>query len=328
MPDFGALVRRVDALQQRFRPPAFAFAVTKKFGDDRGGALAAELTYYGFLSIFPSLLILVTVLGFIGNRDVSDSVIGSTLAQFPVFGEQIGKNVSHPLPGSGFGLVVGFVILLYGVLGSTQAAQHTMAQVWNVPTVARPGFFPRLVRGLLFIGTLGLGMVITALLSSIVTVDDQALLARALSLVSAVVLNIGLFFVAFRVLTPKGVAPRALVPGAIVGGVGYSILLGIGTALIQHQLQHSQAVYGQFALVLGLMAWLAFVAQLTVYAAEINVVLARHLWPRGMTSPLTTADRQALRDLAHQEERKEEERVAVGFAPDAAAEAARDAQRT
>ena len=122
-------------------------------------------------------------------------------------------------------------------------------------------------------------------------------------------------------LTPKGVAPRSLVPGAIVGGIGYSILLAIGTALIQHQLKHSQAVYGQFGLVLGLMAWLALVAQLTVYAAEINVVLARHLWPRSVTPPLTDADRRALRDLAHQEERKPEERVAVGFAPDAVGEA-------
>lgn len=327
MPDFGALLRRVDTIQQRFRPTAFAFGVAKKFGDDRGGALAAELTYYGFLSIFPSLLIFVTVLGFVGNQSVSDSVIGSTLARFPVIGQQIGKNVSHPLPGSGVGLAIGLLLLLYGVLGSTHAAQHTMAQVWNVPPVARPGFFPRLARGLLFVGALGTGMVVTALISSIITVDDQSLLARAAGLVSAVGLNIGLFVAAFRVLTPKGVSTRSLVPGALVGGIGYSILLGIGTALVQHQLRHAQAVYGQFGLVLGLMAWLSLVAQLSVYAAELNVVLARGLWPRSITAPMTAADRQVLRDLAHQEERTAEERVAVGFEPDRVGEATRDARR-
>src|SRR3954447_6160949 len=135
MPDLGALLRRVDTTQQRFTPTAFAVGVAKKFGDDRGGALAAQLAYYGFLSIFPSLLVLTTVLGFIGNRDVSKSVIGSTLSQFPVLGEQIGKNVAHPLSGSGIGLVFGLLILFYGLLGSTQAAQNAMAQVWNVPAV-------------------------------------------------------------------------------------------------------------------------------------------------------------------------------------------------
>ena len=151
------------------------FGVTKKFGDDRGGALAAELTYYGFLSVFPALLILTTVLGFIGNREISDSVLGSTLSQFPVLGEQIGKNVARPLEGSGFALVVGLLILLYGVLGSTQAAQHAMAQVWNVPTVARPGFVSRLLRGLLLFVTLGVAMGVTALLSGVITQAGRCL---------------------------------------------------------------------------------------------------------------------------------------------------------
>src|ERR1700709_2299149 len=175
MPDFGAIVRRLDATQRQFKPSAFVFGVAKKFGDNRGGALEAELTYYGFLSIFPALLILTTVLGFIGNRDVSKSVIGSTLSQFPVLGEQIGKNVAHPLSGSGIGLVFGLLLLFYGLLGSTQAAQNAMAQVWNVPAVKRPGFFPRLARGALFIGTLGTGMVVSALLSGLVTVAGQSL---------------------------------------------------------------------------------------------------------------------------------------------------------
>ena len=328
MPDVGALVPRIDSIQRRFRPTAFAFGVVKKFGDDRAGALAAELTYYGFLSIFPALLILTTVLGFVGNRSVSDSVIGTTLSRFPVIGEQIGKNVDHPLSGSGLGLAFGLVILLYGVLGSTQAAQHAMAQVWNVPAKARPGFFPRLLRSALFFVVLAVGVAASTLLSGLATVTGQSLPARAAGFVGAVAVNIGLYAAAFRVLTPSSVSSRTLLPGAIVGGVGYSILLSIGTALVQHQLQHSQAVYGQFGLVLGLMAWLALVAQLSLYAAELNVVLARDLWPRSLAPPLTDADRQVLRDLAHQEERLIDERVGVGFAPDPEAEAARDARRS
>jgi YihY family inner membrane protein len=327
MPDLGAVVRRIDAVQQRYRPTAFGFGVVKKFGDDRGGALAAELTYYGFLSIFPALLILTTVLGFIGNKDVSKSVIGSTLSRFPVIGEQIGKNVSHPLSGSGIGLAIGLLILIYGVLGSTQAAQNAMAQVWNVPATARPGFFPRLLRGLLFFVALAVGVGASVLLSGLVTVAGQSIFTRVAGFVGVVAINIGLYVAAFRVLTPAPASTRTLVPGAVVGGIGYSILLSIGTALVQHQLKHAQAVYGQFGLVLGLMAWLALVAQISLYAAEVNVVLARRLWPRSLAPPTTDADKSVLRSLAHQEERTEDERVAVGFAPDAVGEATRDAQR-
>ncbi len=168
----------------------------------------------------------------------------------------------------------------------------------------------------------------SALLSGLVTVAGQSVPGRVAGFVAVLVVNVGLYAGAFRVLTPAAAPTRALVPGAVAGGFGYSVLLSIGTALVQHQLRHAQAVYGQFGLVLGLMAWLALVAQLTLYAAELNVVLARRLWPRSMAPPITEADRRALRDLAHQEERLEEERVAVGFAPDRVADAARDARRS
>jgi uncharacterized BrkB/YihY/UPF0761 family membrane protein len=202
-----------------------------------------------------------------------------------------------------------------------------MAQVWNVPAKARPGFFPRLLRSALFFAVLALGVAASTLLSGLATVAGQSMAARAAGFVGAVVVNIGLYAAGFRVLTPSSVTSRTLLPGAIAGGVAYSILLSVGTALVQHQLQHSQAVYGQFAVVLGLMAWLALVAQVSLYAAELNVVLARNLWPRGLAPPLTDADRVVLRDLAHEEERIVDERVGVGFAPDPEAEAARDARR-
>jgi YihY family inner membrane protein len=328
MAPWDGLIGRVDRWQRRTVPAGFVMGVTKKYGDDRGGALAAELTYYGFLSLFPSLLILATVLGFVGNEEVSDGVLGSALSQFPVLGEQIGKNAAHPIEGSGVALVVGFVFLLYGVVGSTQAAQHVMAQVWAIPMVDRPGFLSRVVRGLLLLATLGVAMAGSAVLSGLVTVAGTAGVARVLGLVALLVVNLGLFIVAFRVLTPSPVGTRALLPGAVAAGAGYTVLLTIGTALVQHQLKHAQAVYGQFGFVLGLIAWLALVAQLTVYAAELNVVVARRLWPRSISAPPTEADDRALRDIAHQEERREDEKVAVGFAPDPVGGAVRDARRT
>jgi uncharacterized BrkB/YihY/UPF0761 family membrane protein len=319
-------VRSIDGWQQRHRVPAVAFGVVKKFGDDRSPSLAVLLTYYGFMSLFPLLLVLTTVLGFIGNKSVSNGVLGTTLHQFPVVGEQLGASAAHPLTGSGLALVIGLALLVYGALGIAQASQHAMAQVWNIPGVIRPGFVPRLVRGLAFFGGLALGMAATGALSGLITIAGQDLALRVVGTVAAVALNIALYLAAFRILTPASIPTRQLLTGAVLGGVGYSILLLTGTALVQHQLRHAQALYGQFAVVLGLMGWLYVISQLTLYAAETNVVLARHLWPRSIVQPpLTDADERVLHDIARQEERRPEQRVGVGFVPDATTEAGEDA---
>ncbi len=316
-------------MQQRRRLLGFVVAVVKKFGDDRCPSLAALLAYYGFVSIFPLLLLLTTVLGFVGNRHLTDSVVGSALAEFPVVGQQIGQNAAHPLTGSAVALIAGFVGVLYGSLGVAQAGQHAFAQVWNVPGVVRPGLLPRLVRSVLFLVVLTAFVLTTAVVSGVATVRGQPGVTRLLLLAAEAVLNVGVYVAVFRVLTPKTVHTARLVPGAVLGGLGYTALLTAGTALIQRQLRHAQPLYGQFAFVLGLLAWLSLVAQVTLYAAEINVVSSRRLWPRSIVQPpLTPADEEVLRDIARQEERRPEQRVGVGFGPDAAEEAGRDARRS
>jgi YihY family inner membrane protein len=307
-------IRAVDQWQQRHRASAFVFGVIKKFGDDRGSMLAVTLAYYGFMALFPLLLVLTTILGFVGSRQLEGSVIGSTLKQFPVYGQQIGSNVAHPLHGSLVGLGLGLLGLVYGSLGIAQAAQHAMAQIWNVPGVVRPGFVPRLVRALLLFVTVGVAMAASAALSGVATVAGRGVVFRVLALVVAAAVNIALYLAAFRVLTPKQIPVRDLALGAIIGGVAYSMLLTLGTALIQHQLRHAQAIYGQYGFVLGLISWLYLVSTISLYAAEINVIRHRRLWPRSIVQPpLTEADRQVLGDIARQEERRPEQHVGVTF---------------
>ena len=309
------VVRRVDAFQQRHRVPGFAFGVVKKFGDDRAGSLAALMAYYGFLALFPLLLLFVTVLGFVAqhNADFQDRLVDSALAEFPIIGDQIARNVDS-LRASGLGLAVGLLGLAWGSLGFTQAGQHAMAQVWNVPGVDRPGFFPRLARGASIIGVLGLGVVATTVISGFSVFDSSLPVLRALSLVVTAALNVAISLAAFRLLTPKAIASRHLVPGAVLFGLAWSVLQLFGSYLISQRLQQTSETYGMFAIVLGLLFWLYLAAQLSLYAAEVNVVLTRGLYPRSIIQPpLTEPDRQALRELAQQEERRPEARVRVDF---------------
>jgi YihY family inner membrane protein len=293
--------------------------VIKKYTDDRGRNLSALLAYYGFLALFPLLLVLTTMLGFVGNARLADSVVGTTLQQFPVIGTQIGKDAAHPLQGSLLALVVGLLGLLYGALGVTRAAQQAMAQVWNVPQLARPRFLERTWRGLLALVGAGVAVAVSTLLSGVSTVAGHSWVLRIGTTLLAAGWMVLVYLGAFRLLTPRKSTTREMLPGAVLGGVAYTALLTAGTALVQHRLRRAEALYGQFAFTLGLIGWLYLVAQLTVYAAEVNVVRHRRLWPRSLrsTSP-TLADEEVLDELAEEERRTLGEDIEVGFGPSGA----------
>jgi YihY family inner membrane protein len=318
-------VRRVDAFQQSHPPFAFLFGVIKKFGDDRGGSLAALLAYYSFAALFPLLLLFVTAMGFVlaGHPALEQRLLNSALAEFPIVGAQLRDNI-HSMRGRGLGLVVGIVGLLWGSLGVTQAGQHAMAQVWNVPGRVRPGFPVRMVRGMLFLGVVGLGVASSSALAVLGAYASHSAIGRLFLLAASVAVNIGLYVLGFRTLTPGAVTTRDLLPGAVVAGIGWSALQFTGSYLIGHQLRHASQVYGFFAIVLGLLSWLALTAQITLYSAEANVVLKRRLWPRSIVQPpLTPADREVLTAIAEQEERRPEEDVVVVFEDEAAPRPAR-----
>lgn len=304
-------VRRVDRFQQRHRVLAIGFGVVKKFGDDRAGSLAALIAYYGFLAVFPLLLLLTTSLGLAlgANSSLQTAVLNSALRDFPIIGNQLVGQI-RPLRGSGAALVFGIGGLLWGSLGVTQVSQLAMAEVWNVPGVIRPNFVARFARGLSLFGVIGLGLVATTVLASLSTFGNAALPLKVLGIVGSVAINIGLYAAAFRLTTPASVPTGELVPGAALGGIAWSVLQALGAYLVGHQLRHASQVYGYFGSVLGLVSWIYLGAQLTLYAAEFNVVRSRRLWPRSIVQPpLTEADIRTFDAIARQGERRPEQAV-------------------
>jgi inner membrane protein YhjD len=216
----------LDRIQQRHRPTAFVFGVIKKFGDDEGSVLAALITYYGFVGLFPLLLVFVTVLGLLSaDSSFAHSLENSALAQFPVIGNQLTANVHALHAGSVVGLVIGLLLALYGSLGMSHAAQRAMAEVWNLPGVVRPGFFPRLGRSLTFLLVLAGNVLVTTGLTSLSTFGAHVGLFQNAGFkvgveALVVVANVAIYWLAFRVLTPAPVGSRELFPGAVLGGIG------------------------------------------------------------------------------------------------------------
>jgi YihY family inner membrane protein len=308
-------IRALDAGQQRFTPTAFVFGVIKKYGDDNGGVLASNLAYSAFVSIFPLLLILTTILGLVAavNPTARTQVLDAVAGQVPLIGKTLTGNVQELKRSSIIGLIIGFIGLIWGATGLAQSGLFTMEQVWNLPGPARPGYVQRLGRAMLFIALLGGGVIATTFLASLNTYLLKGFWAVVLAELLAAAFNTGMYIGAFRALTPKGVPTRRLLPGAIVGGVGWTALQVLGTWLVHHFL-HSDSVYGIFGVVLGLLAWIYVAVQLTVYAAEINVVLTRRLWPRSIVQPpLTEADRASMALQALQNQRRPEQHIEVTF---------------
>jgi YihY family inner membrane protein len=308
-------VRGIDAAQRRHTPTAFLIGVVKKYGDDNGGVLVANMAFSAFVSLFPLLLILVAVLGLVAalNPAFRHDAVNAVGNQIPFIGPQLKSGHLHQLHRSVIGLIVGLLGLVWGATGLAQAGLFTMEQVWNLPGPARPGFVQRLGRAIEFLGLLGVGVVATTLLAGLTTYGRNAPVLVVVAEAAAAVVNIGMYVGAFRLLTPKGVPTSRLLPGAVVGGIAWTLLQVLGTYLVHHFL-HSDSVYGVFGTVLALLAWINLAVQITVYSAEVNVVLARRLWPRSIVQPpLTEADRASMALQALQNQRRAEQRVQVSF---------------
>jgi YihY family inner membrane protein len=300
-------VKRLDAFQRRHRVTAFVYAVQKKYSDDRGGYLAALVAYYGFLSLFPLLLASFTVAAYVLAGDQhAISTVEQHLGTYPIIGPAVTELAGQHLHGSPLALIVGVAGLVWGATGLAQAAEHTMNEAWNVPEHDRPGFGPRLGRALGWYVVFGLGIVASTFVASLGSVLGWSG-GVVLSALLALVVNVALFVVSFWILSPRAASIRQLLPGAIFAAVIWTVLTGVGIGLT-HRLAHANALYGSFAPVLGLLAFLYLTARVTIYGIEANVVRAEGLWPRALTNDnLTAADTQQLANLTRRQRRISEE---------------------
>jgi uncharacterized BrkB/YihY/UPF0761 family membrane protein len=318
----------VDGFQRRYRWLGVPYAVQKKFGDDNANLVTVALAWYGFTAIFPLLLVVVTVFGKIGAQSLGTGLL-KTLHEFPVIGQNFNPGSDSTLNGSTLGLVVGLIGLVYGAQGVTQTAQLAMATVWNIPQDQRTGFLPRLGRSVAGLITIGGAFLINAFVTTYANGGTHNYAIRIPVIAGLLILNIALYFASFYLLTAKAIGPRGLIAGAVLGGTVFTALMTVFTGLLTHQLKHTTATYGAFGAVIGVVAFLLLLAKLSLYAAELNPVLMRRLYPRAL--PLggdpTEADLEVLSHLVHQEKRRDDQAIGVGFGDDAAEEAATDARR-
>ncbi|HEX3736467.1 MAG TPA: YihY/virulence factor BrkB family protein [Solirubrobacterales bacterium] len=281
--DVKAPLRRFDEFQQRRSVLALPVGIVKKFGDDEGGSMVSLIAYRAFFSLFPLLLLMTTILGYVlaGNEDLRREVVNSTLAQFPIIGNQLRGGT---LKGSGIALAVGVVGSLLAGVGVVLETEATFDRCWGVPKAGRRGFLGSRLRATALLVALGGLAVVSTVVSGLAAggADFLGVGGKLFGLAIATALNLFVFGAVFRLLTSDTVATRALVPGVAVATVGWEILQVIGGWYISHEVKSASAVYGTFALVIGLLAWIHLGAMFVVLGAETNVVRTRRLWPRSL----------------------------------------------
>ena len=309
--------RAADTLQQRYAWLAVPVAVWKKFGDDQAGNLAALVAYYAFFSIFPLMLVLVTVLDIAlkNHPALQHRLLNSALSQYPLIGQQLGH--IGPLHQSGLALAVGLVGTFIGARGVATAMQNALNTVWEIPFARRPGFPWSWLRSFGLIVVIGLGLIGTTVLSTLASGGADRVIpgfgGKIVALLVSLVLNVGVFWLAFKLGTAREIGWRQLRLGAVIAAVIWQILQYVGGYFISHQLAHASPVYGTFAVVIGLLAWLYLQAELTLYAVEINVVRALRLWPRSIAPPpYTEQDRRAFQLYTQVEKRGEDMDTVAG----------------
>jgi membrane protein len=314
------MVGWLDRLQRRSRVAGFLIAVIYKYADDQGSFLAALITYYAFVSLFPALLLLTTVLGVVlmGHQELQEQILQSALAQFPVIGAQLGQ--PQGLSGGTVGVVVGIAGALYGGLRVGQAVQNAMDTLWAVPRNDRPDPIRSRIRSLLMLLLLGSALIATTVLAAVGRASERfGIVGTAGIVVVSIAVNAGVCLIVMRVATAKDVTYRQAAPGALAAAVIWQLLQWFGAVFVAHVVKSSSATNGVFAVVLGLLAFLYFIATTLLLCAEANVVAAKRLYPRALLTPftdnvkLTRGDRKTYTGQAKAQRAKGFERIDVAF---------------
>jgi YihY family inner membrane protein len=282
MDKIKSLLQTVDRAQQSHTAISFPVAVVKRYGDERIGKQAALVTYYAFLSLFPLLMIFITVLGVAvaNNPSLENRIMQTVFQLFPALGNDLRAQV-HTLRASGLALFLQSLVVIYGARGLASILQETFNNIWHVAPEHRPGFWDDHKRSFAMMCAVGFGIIVgTAVSYSLNSVLHIGFLGTVLINTVNILITFGLFLAVFRLGTSHSINLKRLIVGAIVATIGTIIIQRLGGIIMHHELPRLQGSYGSFALALGMLFWIYLQAQVILYALVITVVRAERDWPK------------------------------------------------
>jgi membrane protein len=295
-------LRRIDDLQRRWGPLGFGYAVIRKYFDDGGPREAALITYYGFLSLFPILLLGVAAVSQVLARrpELRQEMIAAIVP--PALQPGIESSMAA-LSSSYTALVFGVCGLIFSGTGVGLSAYETLNHLAHVPIRERAGLVRLYLRATASLAVILAGAVTVGALTVAAFAAPVALLGSWA--IAAVVL-----LAVTRILLMRPAPMRSLWPAAVIGAAGITGLLNLGALVLPDLVRRAGRVYGAFATVAGVFTLLYLLSNLLVLAAEIAAVRHARLWPRALDPARPTrADARAMELLAREQERIPAERI-------------------
>ena len=275
-------IEAADRFQQRHAALAVPVAVFRKFSDDGSANLASMIAFWAFFSLFPLLLVFVTLLGYFLPTNLKDRVLDHVSAMLPL----LNSGSVHGLNGAWWTLVLGLATALWSGMAVVRNVEYAFNNVWGIPRKERPALVSQIGRALSVLATVGLGLVLSTLVAGFVsgtaTGVNLGWYGRVAGYLVALALDIGLFVAAFRILTNRDVSTRDVLPGSLLAGGLFFVLQSLSSLIISRYLQHAQGTYGQFATVITILWWFYLQSMITMVGAELNVVLKTRAHPRGL----------------------------------------------
>jgi membrane protein len=270
----GTVGARVAGLRARSSVLDVLWRTTDKGRLDSERRLSAEVTYYAFFSLFPLLMVFVTIVGAVFDQKTSDQIVKSVLAQFPVIGNDVIDHVGSP-QGRGFAAFVGIVLALWAGSHAFESFEHAIFVVWEGPGAVPLGMVKSRLRAFVLMGILGGAILLTTIVGALIAgMSILPGLVKPVSFLVSLALNTGVILVVFRVMAPGDRTWRSQLPGAVVAGIGWTILQTAGAYFVRYFVKGASDIYGTFAVVIGLLTWINIQIRFILFAAELNSVLA------------------------------------------------------
>ena len=271
--------RKVLQVRRRSAAADLLVRAMENFRNHRTGRNATLVAHFGFLSVFPLLLVFTTILGFVleNNPKLQQSIIDSTFSRLPFVGQQLQQDPTQ-LKGSAVVLVVGLLLALWAGMKAFNVLQLALDDIAEVPMDDRPNLLRTRVRSLAGIAVVGAAQIGTAILTGLIAASGVSTYNRLLLALAAITINAAVLAASYRWLCVRDQSWRQLAPGAVAGGVAFAVLQFAGTAIVGRAITNASPVYGDFATVIGLITWFGMHSAIALLGAELNHALpARRL---------------------------------------------------
>ena len=308
------LIKRIDNFQRRHIIPSFIYAVIKKYNQDNGGYQCAIITYYGFLALFPLLMILTTVSDLLlkNNSVLRKKIINNTIHYFPIIGNQL-QNSIHSSTETGIVLIISLLITFYGSRGVASTFSYSLNTLWYTPLFKQASFLKNTIRNFSIIVIGGISLLLGPIVIGYMTIMGSNIFIKII----IVLLNLLLLWLTIIILFKLAIAGHKrihqVIIGAAVTAVSLEVLQVLGSVVMVHELKQLSSIYGTFSLVVGLLFWIYLQVKIILFAVEIDVIREYHLFPRSLSGSLTTADRMVFIKQTKANEQNLSDRIIVKF---------------